>query len=70
MSRENEVVERMIIGARYLYVADKSVPYEGDLDAKYVTVLSQDEAREDFDYWIEDDEGNGSWAAERELHLR
>lgn len=61
---------QIIIGARYLYVADQSIPYDLDLDCKYVTVQHQDEHREDFDYWIEDDEGNGSWVSERELHLR
>ena len=60
----------VIIGARYLYVADKSIPHVPVLDCRYVTVLHQDEKRADFDYWIEDDEGNSSWASERELHLR
>lgn len=60
----------IIIGARYLYVADKSIPHVPALDCHYVQVLSKDEHRDDFEYWVEDDIGNGSWASERELHLR
>jgi len=54
-------------GQMATYQADKSYPYYRDLDGRVVTVSHVDETREDFEHWIVDSDGNGSWAAEREL---
>jgi hypothetical protein len=67
MADERPIVEPEL-GSRWAYYANREFPFVEELDTHLVTVLKIDNDRTRFQFWVEDDDGNGSWADRNELH--